>query len=330
MNMCIKRGQKSLIAAIVFGLTGAICSYGAVAQTNQRLFKVVTLLSSQDRQPYNMTTGYAGNGINYMLPRDLTWNLVIGNELPIQFNVADMMGRAAAAWIQGYARQNNAVRIGPTINVLTANFVVQAGLPFQGFTGFTGAEPALAVTYPPEGLWEAQAVGQRPLAAGIYLNPNGLPVTEDDYNLIKNFFDESYTREKIAEIIMLVTFIHEIGHALGLAHPEEGPSIRDPRFYRAVNFERFDFRRGFNTAPIMIREARVYFEELFRFLGRRIREEDIIVSDPEVEVLIAIANESCVAGPRQETKPAAAGCHYIRTSPAGKSSIGSSTLIFSE
>lgn len=301
-----RRIMKFLLASAIY-YPIAVCVVTADAAPDPKIYQYTALLSNSEMQPYDMSEAYGGRGILYNFVMGLQWNVVIGGGPGIPFQVADMLRRAATLWIRGFGRLGQTVQIAPAPNAFAANLLVQVDNPFNGFAEFTGEHQAVGITFPPEGAWLENPPGAQPRAPGIFLNPNGLAVTQEQYEAIKSYVDENYTQEQIAEMIMLVTITHEMGHALGLGHPGEGRGFNDPRFRNRFVFERNTFTRNFNTAPIMTRNAVDFFEALHDMLGRRVRMEDIMVADPEVETII----QDCVTGPRRE-KQGETQCGYVR------------------
>ncbi|QDW31673.1 hypothetical protein FFE93_000445 [Yersinia sp. KBS0713] len=210
--------------------------------------------SGANNNPYDACQEYAGY-IRYRIVDNPVMVFTVGeNTREYRFRLEDLVAEAATTWnnalradipgVSGglscefYIRAASALEP-PNYRVqaisFTNNNIVALGVP----AGYESAQSRLGITQ-----------------AGIYV-PTGL-VIPINRNTIESF-EQNTPHEEIARYIARHTIIHEMGHTLGLRHPDTAPRNSDQIAPHQRQIQVPIINNSAQSLPIMISQPGEYF-----------------------------------------------------------------------
>ncbi|PHM65775.1 hypothetical protein Xsto_01720 [Xenorhabdus stockiae] len=263
---------------------------------------VVGLFYDLDRNPYNPVVGY-GSVMRYILPDPLLFiRYIYPPEGHVDIYIAPLMRRAVNYW-------NNVLGVHFTIAEGhvggPSNFVVQTMLPTMLDTShsdyYLGDLEAFTI-FPYSRQYEEDRFDYGITSSGIYMAPE-IEVSSLLFTTWIETMGLDHSFREYAELHTYTILLHEIGHALGLVHPEDlirgrRNTVTDtsPGHSRRHQYVEYSVTNQHHV-PIMLISSVAFLLSLHNQIGEDLNFNNIVVSSEERRLVENQVSMICL--PRQ-------------------------------
>ncbi|PHM59855.1 hypothetical protein [Xenorhabdus sp. KK7.4] len=257
---------------------------------------VVGLFFDENGDTYNPLVGY-GSVLRYTLS-DPNLSIQYTHHDDVEnIPIAPLMQRAAVYWSRVTAPH---FTVRERREGESANFILQTMLPVMLDSSnaglYLGNLDAYTV-FPHSREYEEDVRDYGITSAGIFFRPS-IPITDDVFTNWEDAMGSGRSFREYAEHNTYALILHEMGHALGLAHPDEivnGPSfVTDihPRIYRTNSYDVYWLPDSHET-PIMLQHLTDFLLTLRQRLGQDLTLDNIAVSEQEINVILSQLSFDC-------------------------------------
>lgn len=297
MNL-IKKRFIAIIAVLSF-LLSIFMAFGQPLPEDDPRRSVVGFFFDTEGNVYNPIMIY-GNTIRYRLADPNLSIQYTYDGFQVNIRIAPLMRRAAAYW-------NNVLNPYFTIREFQAweqpNFILQTMLPtmldrtrLDYYLGDLDAITVMPIQYE----YDEMRFNYGITSPGIYFVPT-IAVSDRLYDTWETTMGDDLDLSRYAEIYTYALVLHEIGHALGLGHPDDvlqGVNLTStdvhPMFSRLNNFAVYrDLESSVPQAPVMLEYPIAFLLTLHQQLNRPLNINNIAISEHERRLLFNQVSGFC-------------------------------------